>query len=245
MSLWCADAAIYSQFAFSGALLVVVPALLLARPGWSTASARISAIMLVFGGLLSLLTALTLTFMLRKLGGRMPLDAFTFFPLLVQACTLFVCCFALAGRLRQRPLDVVAIASCTWLGALALAMLAMLVFFLVQELRIVALPDKMSQAQIDANYRLLCRTDACFSAQGLQYFAVCGTLIGAVRHKGMMQWDDDIDVGILEAQEIRLTSDAMRAALSIADLELDSISEGFYKVRPRGLGYPWIDIFVL
>ena len=48
-----------------------------------------------------------------------------------------------------------------------------------------------------AQLQVLSDFDKVCSRHGLKWFAFCGTLLGAVRHKGFIPWDDDMDVCML------------------------------------------------
>ena len=51
---------------------------------------------------------------------------------------------------------------------------------------------------------LLAELDGICRRHGLRYFVDYGTLLGAVRHRGFIPWDDDIDVVMMRPDYERL-----------------------------------------
>ncbi len=51
---------------------------------------------------------------------------------------------------------------------------------------------------------VLSRVASVCSRHGITYYAVYGTLLGAIRHKGFIPWDDDIDIAVKREDYERL-----------------------------------------
>lgn len=71
---------------------------------------------------------------------------------------------------------------------------------------------------------VLKRFDGLCRKEGLAYFLSGGTLLGAIRHKGFIPWDDDVDVMMPRADYERL--------LKLKDARIHSLESGDY-------GRPW------
>lgn len=66
----------------------------------------------------------------------------------------------------------------------------------------------MNEQHNDVKYKkelldLLRRVDKILSGYGIEYFAVYGTCLGAVREKGIIPWDDDVDIAVRRCDFLR------------------------------------------
>lgn len=67
--------------------------------------------------------------------------------------------------------------------------------------------ERLSNKQIKSiELDILVAFDSFCQAHNLKYFLAFGTLLGAVRHKGFIPWDDDIDVMMLRDDYMKLNN---------------------------------------
>ena len=65
------------------------------------------------------------------------------------------------------------------------------------EMRCGYMVDRTMKSMWAAQIEVLARIAEICERHNLHFFAMFGTLLGAVRHKGFIPWDDDLDIGML------------------------------------------------
>lgn len=80
--------------------------------------------------------------------------------------------------------------------------------------------DELKTIQLD----ILASIDEFCRNHSINYSMACGTLLGAIRHKGYIPWDDDIDIYLLREDYKRLIREfpSEYKHIKIASLERDS-----------------------
>ncbi len=102
---------------------------------------------------------------------------------------------------------------------------------------------------LDGVYRTLDVTDTLLGRLGIPYSMVAGTLLGAVRHRGMIPWDNDGDLAIRQQDVALLQAEAtpFLHARGFGFCEYESSVMRVFPLDGRRTGYlfhfPFVDVF--
>jgi phosphorylcholine metabolism protein LicD len=90
-------------------------------------------------------------------------------------------------------------------------------------------------------YKLLHRVVKILEKNDIPYWASGGTFLGAIRCKGIIKWDDDLDLCVLYQDKDRLK----KVIDQENDIYLDLRSGLVNKIKYKMGSYPFIDIFFM
>jgi len=105
-------------------------------------------------------------------------------------------------------------------------------------------PFKLSDAEVLSLYQLMKDVDEILTLNGVSYVVESGTLLGCIRHRGLIPWDDDLDIQVLQQDEDAFL--ALRPKFNSIGFDIRPAKFG-YKIQPnvkKHSAFPFCDVFI-
>ncbi len=108
----------------------------------------------------------------------------------------------------------------------------------------------LEPAAVQDLYQMLKDTVEIFERAGIRYSASSGTVLGMVRHGGLIPWDDDADLVVLHEDELKL-NDVKKAFDTLGyQIVCDPWDSSVYRIskvgnpiaRAKNVTFPFIDV---
>ncbi len=101
-------------------------------------------------------------------------------------------------------------------------------------------PEEVRRMQL-LQLEMMVEFDRVCKQEGIRYVICCGTLLGAVRHKGYIPWDDDADIAMLREEYEKFQKIAYKLDQSICFFQDHTTDPeyrwGYGKLRKTGTKY--------